>query len=62
VKVASSGEATACTLLERGSACGGEGVTARMVECAVDGRAGVVGVGGARRGGRKCVDVDILGA
>jgi hypothetical protein len=36
-------------------------VTARMVECAVDGRTGLVGVGGARWCGRKYVDVDIVG-
>ena len=33
----------------------GEGVTARIVEAAVDGLTGLVGVGGGR--GRKCVDI-----
>lgn len=52
LKVAMSREPSACSLLGRGSGklvsglFGGEGVMARMVECAVEGRTGDVGVGG----------------
>lgn len=66
-KVANSGEPRACSLLGRGreneglklplELFGGEGVTARMVECAVEGRTGDVGVGGGCGRGRKCVDM-----
>jgi hypothetical protein len=43
------------SLLRRGRLLDGEGVTARMVEWDVDGRAGEDGGGGGR--GRKCVDI-----
>jgi hypothetical protein len=36
---------------------GGEGVMARIVECAVEGRTGDVGVEGGWRRGRKYVDM-----
>jgi hypothetical protein len=54
--VARLGEVSACALLGRGKAMGGEGVMARIVECAVDGRRGLEGVGGGGCG-RKCVDM-----
>jgi hypothetical protein len=63
LKVASSGDPSACSLFGRGSGkvaselFGGEGVMARMVECAVDGRTGEVGAGGGCGRGRKCVDM-----
>lgn len=50
-KVVRSGELMACALFGRGKSRGGEGVTARMVECAVEGRTGDVGTEGGR--GRK---------
>lgn len=66
--VAISGEPSTCSLFGRGSAKlglkvsfalpGGEGVTARIVECAVEGRTGEEGVGVERWGrGRKWVDM-----
>ena len=35
-------------------------MTARMVECAVEGRTGEVGVGGGCGRGRKCVDMLVV--
>jgi hypothetical protein len=54
LNVLRSGELTG-SLLRRGRLLGGEGVTARMVECDVDGRVGEDGGGAARGRGRKCV-------
>jgi len=68
--VAISGEPRTCSLFGRGRATlglnasfalpGGEGVTARMVECAVEGRTGEDGVGVVWGRGRKCVDIVLL--